>query len=154
MALIDFSLSDVGSLFTGIREAITGEKIKDPIEVAKMELQLTALEQRLTEAQIEVNKAEATNPNLFVSGWRPSIGWVGSMALALAFIPKSIVLTIMWTYQCWLAFHGQALDVILPPFPDLGIGDVIALLGSMLGVAGLRTYEKKMGVDTKTIGSK
>jgi hypothetical protein len=52
MGLIDFSLDDVGSLFTGIREAITGEKIKDPVEVAKIELQLTALEQRLTEGQI------------------------------------------------------------------------------------------------------
>ena len=154
MGLIDFSLSDVGSLFTGIREAITGEKVKDPIEVAKMELQLTALEQRLTEGQIDINKLEASNPNLFVSGWRPSIGWVGMLCLALAFIPKAIVITVIWTYQCYLVMNGQALDVTLPPFPDLGTGDVIALLGSMLGVAGLRTYEKKVGVDTKKIGSK
>lgn len=152
MGLIDFSLGDVGKLFTGIREAITGEGIKDPVEIAKLELQLTALEQKLTEGQIEVNKIEASNPNLFVSGWRPSIGWVGMLCLALAFIPKAIVLTIIWTYQSYLVINGQALDVTLPPFPDLGVGDVIALLGSMLGVAGLRTYEKKMGVDTKQIG--
>ncbi|MDD2307761.1 MAG: 3TM-type holin [Prolixibacteraceae bacterium] len=102
--------------------------------------------------QLDINKIEASNPNLFVSGWRPSIGWVGMLCLALAFIPKAIVLTIIWTYQSYLVINGQALDVILPQFPDLGVGDVIALLGSMLGVAGLRTYEKKIGVDTKLIG--
>lgn len=130
-------------------ELLKLETLKQNGQIAE----LNAVVQQMM-GQLEINKAEATNPNLFVSGWRPSIGWVGSMALALAFIPKSIVLTVMWTYQCWLAFHGQALDVFLPPFPDLGTGDIIALLGSMLGVAGLRTYEKKLGVDTKTIGVK
>ena len=140
------------------------EKIwPDPAQRAEELLKLETLKQngqlaelnasvQLMLGQLEINKIEASNPNLFVSGWRPSIGWTASLALALAFIPKSLVLTVMWTYQCWLVLHGQVMDVVIPPFPDLGAGDVIALLGSMLGVAGLRTYEKKIGVDTKLIG--
>ena len=111
---------------------------------------------KLMLGQIEVNKAEAQHKSLFVAGWRPSIGWVGAIALALAYIPKSIVLTAMWTYQCYLMLHGYDASTnltvpTLPAFPDLGMTDVIALLGSMLGIGALRSIDKSKGTQTDSI---
>lgn len=151
MALMDFSLGDVGSLFTGIREAITGEKIKDPVEVAKIELQLTALEQRLTEGQIEVNKIEASSAHWFVASWRPAIGWVAVSALFFMYTVKAFVMTAIWTYQCYLIISTNGAFATLPLFPELGAMDILGLVGSMLGVAGMRSWEKSQGVDTKKI---
>ena len=151
MGLVDFSLGDVGSLFTGIREAITGEKIKDPVEVAKIELQLTALEQRLTEGQIEVNKIEASSAHWFVASWRPAIGWVAVSALFFMYTVKAFVMTAIWTYQCYLIISTNGAFATLPLFPELGAMDILGLVGSMLGVAGMRSWEKSQGVDTKKI---
>jgi len=154
MGLIDFSLSDVGGLFTGIREALTGEKIKDPVEVAKIELQLTALEQKLTEGQIETNKIEAQHPSVFVSGWRPAIGWVSVSALFFMYTVKAFVMTVIWTYQCYVLISANGVFTALPLFPELGAMDIIGLVGSMLGVAGMRSWEKAQGVDTKQMKGK
>jgi len=157
MGLIDFSLGDIGNVLTSAREAITGEKIIDPKELAELDLQLKSLQTKLQTGQIEINKAEATNGNVFVAGWRPFIGWVSGVALALAFIPKALVLTGMWTWQVYEILNGGNSDSVkqiaqnLPLFPDLGIGDIIALLGSLLGIGTLRTYEKLKGVDTKKV---
>lgn len=154
MALVDFSLGDVGNLFRGIREAITGDKIKDPIEMAKIELELTRLENALNNGQIEINKIEAQHPSLFVAGWRPSAGWVATISLGLMFIPKAIVITSVWTYQCILVLQTHGAMAQLPLFPDLGAMDMIGLLGTLLGVGGMRMWEKYKGVDTKLVGVK
>ena len=154
MGLVDFSLGDVGSLFTGIREAITGEKIKDPVEVAKIELQLTALEQRLTEGQIEVNKIEASSAHWFVASWRPAIGWVAVSALFFMYTVKAFVMTAIWTYQCFVLINSNDIFVQLPIFPELGAMDIIGLVASMLGIAGLRTYDKYKGIATSIITKK
>lgn len=158
MALLDFSLSDVGSLFTGIREAITGEKVKDPIEMAKLDLQLTALEQKLTEievqGQIETNKIEAASSSLFVAGWRPAVGWVAVLSLFFMYVPKAIVMTAVWTYQCAVLININGAFTQLPIFPELGAMDIIGLVASMLGIAGLRTYDKYKGIATTLISKK
>ena len=73
MALVDFSLGDVGSLFTDLREAITGEKIIDPIKAQELSQKLIELEQKLPLAQIELLKVEASHASKFVAGARPFI---------------------------------------------------------------------------------
>ena len=148
MALVDFSLSDIGNLFTGVREAITGEKIKDPIEVAKIELQLQQLETALQTGQLEINKVEAASHSVFVAGWRPAIGWVAAVSLGLMYIPKALVMTYIWTYKCYVVLSAN-INNDIPPFPDLGAMDIIGLVISMLGVAGMRTFEKINGVARK-----
>ena len=125
---------DVGSILSGlgaaakdIRTAITG---KDPAAEAK----LLELEQAAEKAQADINLAEAQNPNLFVSGWRPAVGWICVFALGWYYI--------IAPFSTWLLsiFHVQA------TIPAFDTGDLIALLGSILGVGGLRTYEKVQGV--------
>lgn len=109
--------------------------------------------------QLEINKEEAKSGKLFIAGWRPAIGWIGAGSLGLIYIPKAIVLTAMWTYQCYLIFHSlpdtmtseMVKGIVLPAFPDLGLSDILGLLGSMLGIGAMRSYDKINRVDTKQI---
>jgi len=153
MALLDFNLNDVGSLFTSIREAITGEKIKDPLEMQKLANDLTKLENSLMQGQLKINEEEAKHPNIFVAGWRPAVGWVGVTALFFMYIPKSIVITLVWCYQVYLTYHPEITTTVpaIPTFPDLGNADIIGLLMSILGVGVMRSIDKKNGVDTKGV---
>ena len=153
MGLLDFNLSDIGSILTSAREAITGEKIKDPAQLAKIDLQLQQLQNRLTQGQIKINEAEAKNPNIFVAGWRPAVGWVGVIALFFMYVPKALVITFVWCYQVYLTYHPEILTIVpsLPEFPDLGNADIIGLLMSILGVGAMRSFDKKNKVDTKGV---
>jgi len=143
MGLLDFSLGDIGDVFTGIREAITGEKIKDPAEMAKIDLQLAKLEQMANDGQLAINKIEAAHENLCVSGWRPFIGWVSGSAIAYAFLVKPML---EWILQLYIAFSDKVftpeqLEALQPIVLDTGV--LFSLVTSMLGMAGLRTYEKR-----------
>ena len=105
-------------------------------EKAKQELQ-AAIESddfQLALAQINVNQAEAQSTNLFVSGWRPSIGWVCSVAFSLHFVFFPIL-------NWFLALFGQ--NQITIPFD---MNTLITVVMAMLGIGGLRTYEKIKGV--------
>lgn len=85
-------------------------------------------------AQVELNKIEAGHRSIFVAGWRPFIGWVCGFALAWHFILFDILswITLMWKPEITL--------------PELGGTDtLITVLLAMLGLGGLRTYEKKIG---------
>lgn len=96
--------------------------------------QLTA-DTQLAVAQIDVNKAEATNPSLFVSGWRPFIGWVCGTSCAWNWIGLSIAKTIA------LAFFATKLDL-----QPASITEMMPILAGLLGLGSLRTYEKIKGV--------
>lgn len=110
--------------------------------------------------QLEITKEEAKHKSLFVAGWRPAVGWVGATSLALAYIPKAIVLTAIWTYQCILLLKAlpevvtakEVANLVLPAFPDLGIMDILGLLGSMLGIGAMRSYDKKNKTETNALG--
>jgi hypothetical protein len=94
------------------------------------ELTQLAHEIELMKAQTEVNKAEAINTNLFVSGWRPSVGWICSSGLLIQFIINP--------FCTWIAaLTGNPIS-----FPSLDMGSITMLLTGMLGIAGMRTYEK------------
>jgi hypothetical protein len=83
--------------------------------------------------QIEVNKAEATNASIFVSGWRPFIGWVCGGGLVYSFMGQPLL---AWGSAIW---H-------YPVPPVLDLGTLLTILGGMLGLGGLRTMEKVNGV--------
>ncbi len=84
--------------------------------------------------QLEVNKAEAAHSSLFVAGWRPFIGWVCGAGFAFTYIVKPFIFP--WFY----ADFPQ-----LAALPDIDDGLMELTLG-MLGIAGLRTWEKKRGL--------
>jgi hypothetical protein len=106
---------------------------------AEMEAALVKASNEAAMAQVEVNKIEAGHSSVFVAGWRPFIGWVCGVALALYYIPMFIIGMALWIWACLEA--GQ-----LVPRPELGIAEIIGLVMAMLGLGGLRTLEKLNGV--------
>lgn len=138
MGLVDFSLSDVGGVFTSIREAITGEKIKDPAEMAKVQLQLEQLEMAARNGQLAINKEEAKSPHLFVAGWRPFIGWGCGVALLYAAL-----------FEPLMRFIALVVFDYHEDFPTLDTTITMQVMFALLGMGALRSHDKLNGVDTK-----
>lgn len=136
--LLDFSLGDVGEVLVKAREAITGKRIDDPVKQAELALQLKQLEQAIGKGQIEINKEEAKNPNLFVAGWRPAIGWIGAIAIGYTYVLYPILLF-------YVELKGHK-DIHIPTM-DMGV--LFNLILAMLGLGGLRTYEKVKNVQDR-----
>lgn len=105
--------------------------VADPDAKIKAEAELRNALFALDAKQAEINTAEASNPNVFVSGWRPAIGWIGAGGLAYHFIVRPIFVGLGWT-----------------SLPGLD-GMLFELIFAMLGFGGLRTYEKLKGVASK-----
>lgn len=110
--------------------------LPNEIEKRKLDLQEQEIQQRTDLGQIEVNKAEATHANLFVAGWRPFIGWTGGFSLLYTFIVGPLIEQIFGANM-----------------PDLDVWELIALVGAMLGVGTMRTFEKTRGVATSVNGT-
>lgn len=85
-------------------------------------------------AQLEVNKAEAGNDNLFVAGWRPAIGWICASALGWQFVVKG------WVFSVIAPFNDKVATIILNS-PGLD-NNVWELILGMLGMGALRSFDK------------
>jgi len=103
---------DLSGLGLEIRELIKGKEI-DP--------------QKLIELQGEINKIEAQHRTIFVAGWRPFIGWVCGFALAYNFVLRDLLI--------WFIGPEQ-----VPP--ALQMEHLMTVLIGMLGLGGMRTFEK------------
>lgn len=145
-------LTGIGSIADLIKDGLD-RIIPDPTQRAAATFQLEQLKQAgefkdidsqlaMALAQDDTNKVEAASGNLFVSGWRPAIGWVCAASLFTYYVPYCLVATVVWAHQVWVAQS-------LVARPDLGIADLIGLLSAMLGIAGMRTAEKFRGVAGK-----
>ena len=95
---------------------------------------LTRLAQRPSLAQIEVNRVEAHHRSVFVAGWRPFIGWICGVALAWNFILRDFL---VWGFTVW------APETSVPA--ALQLEHLLTVLLSLLGLGGLRTFEKMNG---------
>ena len=117
-----------------IPDKAAAQRAKDDMEAA-----LVKASNEAALAQVEVNKIEAGHSSVFVAGWRPFIGWVCGVALALYYVPMFIIGMGLWVWACLEA--GA-----MVPRPELGVAEVIGLVMAMLGLGGLRTFEKLHGV--------
>jgi len=145
--IIKETLSGIGGLARDIRAAITG-KI-DPDKQAEIEMKLADMEARAMSAQTDINKIEAANPNVFVSGWRPFIGWVCGFSLAVYYIPQALVATALWTIQCTMVMRAAADigKVVLPAYPIIfNVAEILGLVASLLGLSVSRSFEKNKNV--------
>jgi len=104
--------SPIGGLAWEIREAIKGKEL-DPNELLSI--------------QTKINEIEAQHRTVFVAGWRPFIGWVCGFALAYNFVIRDLFI---WALQ----------PESVPP--ALQMEHLMTVLLGMLGLGGLRTYEK------------
>lgn len=106
---------------------------------AKLEMEARLLEAATAQAaqQTEINKIEAAHASIFVSGWRPYIGWVCGMAIAWAFLVAPML--------SWLL----PVMGVVAAVPPLQTEFLLELVFAMLGLGGLRTFEKLKGVAAK-----
>ncbi len=77
--------------------------------------------------QLEINKIEAAHHSIFVSGWRPAIGWVCMLGLFYNVIVANIL--------------GIWFDL-----PEVDTTLLVPVMMGLLGLGAMRTYEKKKGV--------
>ncbi len=124
-------LTGIGSV-ADLANTVIAKIWPDKSEAEKQQLAAAVV---LVQGQLEVNKVEAVNPSVFVSGWRPFIGWVCGAALVYHYILRPML---PWL----LALFSHP----VPPIPPLDMGDLITILLGMLGLGGLRTVEKIQNV--------
>src|SRR5579864_5639036 len=139
MALLD--------LLVGPVMDIVNKLIPDPVAKAQAQLQILQLQQNSTFKEIDAqlqsaaqqtdtDKVEAANTSLFVAGWRPFIGWICGTGLGWNYIGISV-----------LSFVTSAVGhPIVVAKADLS--EMMPLLIGMLGLGGMRTFEKINGVNS------
>ena len=81
-------------------------------------------------AQLEINKAEASHKSMFVAGWRPFVGWSCGLALFYTYLVQPIAIFVM----------GQTGNLV--HLPTLDLSTMMPVLLGMLGLGGLRSWEK------------
>lgn len=91
--------------------------------------------QELAKGQLEVNKTEAAHKSMFVAGWRPFVGWTCGLALFWHFLGLPVTLFVT-------AYTGTE----LPTLPTFDMQSLMTVLLGMLGLGGLRTFEKTKGI--------
>ena len=128
----------VSAILPGITDIIGRFLPEDKEARAKaereIEQQLSTHLARIDIAQLEVNKEEAKSRNVFIAGWRPFIGWTCGIALCWTYILQPIA-------QFVLAQTGHLIDL-----PGLDMSTMMPVLLGMLGLGGLRTFEKFKGI--------
>jgi hypothetical protein len=104
------------------------------VELAqKGELAAMDADVRLALGQLEVNKAEAAT-DAFRGGWRPAVGWCCALGLFYTFLLRPV-----------LPWAVAAFGADVPPMPAIDNEDLMVLLFGMLGLGGLRTFERVRG---------
>ena len=113
--------------------------IEDKDQKAKLAHEIATMSekhaQELAKGQLEINKAEASHKSIFVAGWRPFIGWTCGIALAWHFVLQPLIM-----------FLSVLFGFTLPELPAFDMGSLLTILGGLLGLGSLRTYEKQKGL--------
>lgn len=137
-----FDLTGLGSVFDFGGKII--DKIfpdKDAADKAKLEMLKLQQQGEFKELdleygnraqQIAVNIEEAKNGSVFVSGWRPFVGWICGSALAYNYI---VMPFIVWMTKCFFPN--------VPEMPTLNNGELMALLSGLLGIGAFRSIDKR-----------
>ena len=110
----------------------------DPAQAAAAKLELIKLQQSGELAQLAVNTEEAKHPSVFVSGWRPAIGWICGLACAWNWIGLPVVKVAL------LIWSNRTI-----PLAPADLTDMLPILVGMLGLSGYRTLERLNGVERK-----
>tara|TARA_R110002020_G_scaffold9501_4_gene37243 strand:+ start:15010 stop:15381 length:372 start_codon:yes stop_codon:yes gene_type:complete len=107
------------------------DKVADKIDEFTLDkAEKAQLMAEINKAQLEVNKVEAGSTSLFVSGWRPFIGWTCGVALCYHFVLQPFLAFLLSSF-------GYQMDL-----PVFNMETLTTILMGMLGMSGLRSYEK------------
>ena len=127
---------------------LLGKFIEDKDKKNEIAFKLSTLAERHAQQialqQIEINKVEAQSKNVFIAGWRPFIGWTCGFALAWHSI-----------FAPFIIFFVALFGLTIPALPEFDMSSLLTILGGLLGLGSLRTFEKYKKVDTKgSVGKK
>tara|TARA_A100000172_G_scaffold18320_2_gene10057 strand:- start:9444 stop:9851 length:408 start_codon:yes stop_codon:yes gene_type:complete len=117
----------------GVTGKILDKFIEDKDLKTKLDFELRKAYSDANLAQIEVNKEQAKHPSIFIAGARPAIMWICAFGLAWQFVFLPVAL---W----FMAVSGQS--IVLPNIETEGL---MSLTLALLGLGGMRTFEKKNG---------
>ena len=113
--------------------------VEDKDQKAKLAHELATMADRLAHeqnlAQIQVNREEASSGSLFKGGRRPCIGWICGIAFGYHFVLQPVIVFIV-----------VLIGMDIPELPSFDMGTLLTVLGGMLGIGGLRSYEKSKGL--------
>jgi len=113
--------------------------IEDKDQKAKLAHDLATMADKLAHeqqlAQMAINKEEASSGSIFKGGWRPCIGWICGIAFGYHFVLQPVIIFIV-----------VLIGMDIPELPSFDMGTLLTVLGGMLGIGGLRTYEKQKGL--------
>lgn len=127
----------------GIIEAVgsvAGDLITTEKERMSADLAAYEAETKRLGLQTEINVEEAKSASLFVSGWRPCVGWICASALAYQFLLFPLF---QWGWSAAQAANLVSLGLVPPPALDTGM--LMTLVTGMLGIGGLRSFDKLNG---------
>jgi len=112
--------------------------IEDKDQKGKLAHDLSTMAERhaqeLAKAQMEINKVEAAHKSLFVSGWRPAVGWCCVLGMTGNFLVIPFTNFVL------------ALLAIEVSIPLINLETMMPVLMGMLGLGAMRSYEKTKGV--------
>jgi hypothetical protein len=124
----------------GIGEAVAAglkvidKFVPDPALKIKMENELRKDLLAADLAQMKVNAVEASHRSIFIAGWRPCVGWVCALAFAMHFL----IMPLLMVASIYLDFT--------PPVIDFDMEALMSIMMGMLGIAGMRSFEKIKGI--------
>lgn len=126
----------------GIGNKLIDHFFPDANQAAAAKLELLKMQQngdlQVMASQMEINKIEAGSANLFVSGWRPFIGW----GCGIAFLYAAL-------FEPFIRFVSTVIFKYNGAFPVIDTQLTLQILLGLLGLAGMRSWEKKEGVASK-----
>jgi hypothetical protein len=157
-------MSGAGELFKDIRTAITGKEPMTAEQQYELLRRLDALEearanreQEIIMGQQELTKIDAQSASLFKSGWRPALGWACVFGISYQFVLRPLAI---WVTKLGFLLYGayreaglttELLEIMKEAvnMPSLDMPTLLALVGTLLGVGGMRSLEKRWGVAAK-----
>ena len=135
----------IGAIVEGVGK-IAGDLITSDEERLQILLEERKIESGERQGRMAVNKQEAAHKSIFVAGWRPFIGWVGGLAMAYQFLLYPLM---TWGWV-WFKAKGWIPPDALPP-PVFDSGQLFAVITGMLGIGGMRSFDKMKKTQTDSI---
>jgi hypothetical protein len=138
-------IDDIVTAVSGVAGKVIDRLWPDPVQAQAAKLELLKMQQNgelaqlaadtdLAKGQLDINKIEAANPNLFIAGGRPAFIWMGVAIFGFNYLIAP------------LATWGTALFGHPTPMPTLNFGDIMPIVMGLLGLGAMRTTEKLSGV--------
>ncbi len=134
--MIDLLKPLIGPALDAIVERIPNPKEQQEARQQYLNM-VTRQVHEMNAAQARINEVEANNPSIWVSGWRPAIGWTCAVSLFWHYVGTPVLSSLL---------AALGVGVVLPTLP---VDSLYQLVLALLGMGGLRTYERIRGVERK-----